>query len=280
MTTAERSQLVDLIHSESSQLRDAMASLDAAAWSRPSACSGWAVGDVLAHLTQGAYTWHDTIVRALTGDANPPPGQRFLHPGERGSEVTAQRAIAFRQEKTAADLLQTFADGYQQLQQVLSRLQPEDWEKPCFHRRGVMSTHDYVGRRLQELVMHGWDIRVAFDASATLSTASLPVMVELAQRWLSNTFRATADLTAPVRYRFDVPGPVPVQQDVLVSQDGFHVEPLGNHDADVTFRCQTGDYILLLYGRLPLDRAVDTGRLKSDGRRQQAALFPVLFQGI
>ena len=280
MTTAERSQLVDLIHSESSQLRDVMASCDAAAWSRPSACSGWTAGDVLAHLTQGATTWHDTIVRARTGDANPPPGQRFLRPGERGSEVTAQRAIAFRQEKSEAELLQTFADGYEKLHQVLSRLQPDDWNKPCFHRRGVMSTHDYVGRRLQELVMHSWDIRVAFDASATLSAAPLPVMVTLAQRWLSNTFRPTPDLTAPVRYRFDIPGPVAVHQDVQVRQDSFHVEPASSQDADVTFRCQTGDYILLVYGRLPVDRAIATGRLAIDGSRPQAALFPALFQGI
>jgi len=50
--------------------------------------------------------------------------------------------------------------------------------------------------------------------------------------------------------------------------------------ADVTFRCNTGDYILLVYGRLPLDRAVDTGRLEIEGNREQAFLFNTLFQGV
>ena len=62
--------------------------------------------------------------------------------------------------------------------------------------------------------------------------------------------------------------------------------PLGNHTyvadigADVTFRCHTGGYILLVYGRLPLDRAVDTGRLEIEGNRAQALLFSTLFQGV
>lgn len=280
MKTAAMTQVVELIHSESLQLRDMMASLEAGAWSRPSACRGWTIGDVFAHVTQGAYTWRDTIVRAVAGDASPPPGQRFLRPGERGSEVTAQRAIALRQETGEAELIQAFTDAYQQLRQVLLRLQPEDWDKPCFHRRGVMSIGDYVGRRLQELVIHGWDIRVAFDASATVSESVLSVMLDLAQRWLSNTFHPTPDLRTPVRYRFDVPSPVPVRQDAQVSQDGFHVEPVADQRADVTFRCKTGDYLLLIYGRLPLDRAVDTGRLTIEGNRQHAALFTVLFRGI
>ena len=56
--------------------------------------------------------------------------------------------------------------------------------------------------------------------------------------------------------------------------------PVADQSADVTFRCKTGDYILLIYGRLHLDRAVDTGRLTIEGNRQQAALFKVLFRGI
>ena len=98
--------------------------------------------------------------------------------------------------------------------------------------------------------------------------------------WLANTFRPTPSLATPLRYRFDVSGPAPVQQDVLVSQDGFHIEPMADSGADVTLRCTTGDSILLVYGRLPLDRAVHTGRLEIGGDRAQASLFLALFQGV
>jgi uncharacterized protein (TIGR03083 family) len=280
MDTTAMTDVVGLIRAEAAQLQNFMASLDSAAWARPSACTGWTVGDVFAHVTQGARNWSATITRAVAGDANPPPGEQPLRPGERGSEVTAQRAIAFRQEQGEAGLLQAFAEGYQNLHQVLLGLKPEDWDRPCYHRRGAMPMRDYVGVRLQELTIHGWDIRSAFDSAATVSERPLPALVGLTQRWLTNTFRPVPSLTAPIRYRFDVSGPAPIQQDVLVSQDGFRIEPVTERSADVTFRCTTGDYMLLVYGRLPLERAADTGRLEIAGNRAQAALFTALFRGV
>jgi uncharacterized protein (TIGR03083 family) len=273
-------EIIDLMSFEAAQLQDFMARLDTEAWSRPSACTGWTVGDVLAHLTQGARTWSASITRAMAGDANPPAGEQTLRPGERGSEATAQRAIAFRQGMGEAELLNAFADGYQHLRQVLLALQAEDWDKPCYHRRGVLPTRDYVGIRLQELTIHGWDIRSAFNKAAALSERPLPVLLGVAQRWLANTFRPVPHLAVPIRYRFDVSGPASLQQDVLVSQDSFQREPVTERGADVTFRCNTGNYLLLVYGRLPLDRAVDTGRLEIVGNRQQASLFNMLFQGV
>lgn len=280
MRTTTATDMIGLVSSEAAHVRDFMADLTPEAWSRPSACAGWTVGDVFAHLTQSAQTWRETIIRAMAGDANPPPGQRLLQPGERGSEGTAQRAIAFRQERRAGELLQVFDQGYAHLCQVLLDMQPEDWDKPCFHRRGVLPTRDYVGIRIQELTIHGWDIRSAFDAAAAVSEQPLPVLVHLAQRWLSSTFSPEPRLAAPVRYRFDVPGPVPIRQDVLVSRDSFALEPTADADADVTFRCHTGDYILFVYGRLHLDQAVDTGRLEVVGNHDRAALFPTLFRGV
>jgi uncharacterized protein (TIGR03083 family) len=280
MSTMAMTEVVELLRAEASQLQYFVAGLCSEEWSRPSACAGWTVGDVFAHVTQGARTWSEAITRARAGDFAPPPGQPPLRPGERGSAATAQRAIDFCQEMGQAALLQAFVNDYQRLHQVLLDLQPEDWDKSCFHRRGVLPIRDYVGIRLQELVIHGWDMRTAFDEAAALSERPLPVLVGLAQRWLSNTFRPVPQLAASVRYRFDVSGPAPLQQDVLVSQDSFQLVPVADSSADVTFRCHMGDYILLVYGRLPLDRAVDTGRLQIAGDREQASLFPTLFQGV
>jgi uncharacterized protein (TIGR03083 family) len=272
--------MIELIRSEASQIQGFMNDLGPAEWSRPSACAGWAVGDVFAHITQSALTWRDTILRARAGDANPPPGQRLLGPGERGSDTTAQRAIAYHQEMGAGQLLHAFADGYEGLRQVLLELQPEDWDKPCFHRRGILPTRDYVGIRLQELTIHSWDIRSAFDAAAAVSEPPLPILVPQAQRWLTNTFRPASHLTAPVRYRFDVSGPAPVRQDVLATQDEFRIEPVTAIHADVTFRCSGGTYLLFVYGRLPLEQALRTGLIEIEGDREQATLFNTLFQGV
>ena len=93
-------EVIELISAEASQLRAFLANLGPEAWASPSACAGWVVGDVVAHLTQGARTWSEAITRAIAGDFNPPPGQPPLRPGERGSEATAQRAIDFHQDET------------------------------------------------------------------------------------------------------------------------------------------------------------------------------------
>jgi len=276
----EMTGVIYLVNFEVSHLGDFLAGLGQEEWPRPSACAGWTVADVVAHLTQGARTWSECITRAVEGSANPPPGQRALLPGERGSEVTAQSAITFRQGMDEGKLLQAFVDGYHRLHQVLLALKPEDWEKPCFHRRGAMPTHEYLAIRLQELTIHGWDIRSAFDEFAEVPVDPLPVLVSLVPRWLSNSFSVEPGSSTPIRYRFDVSGPVPVQQDVLVHGDSFQLEPKAHVGAEVTFRCNTANYLLLVYGRLDLDKAVDTGRLEIDGNRKQAAGFNTRFHGV
>ena len=172
MRTTAMTEVIELSSAEASQLQDFLAGLSPEEWSRPSACSGWTVGDVVAHVTQGARTWCEAITRARAGDFNPPPGQPPLRPGERGSAATAQRAIDFRQGMGDAALLQAFVSDYQRLHQVLLDMQSEDWYKPCFHRRGVLPIRDYVGLRLQELAIHGWDMHTAFDDAVALSDST------------------------------------------------------------------------------------------------------------
>ena len=280
MQSGEMTRVTHLIAAEASNLGAFLAGLDREGWSRDSACGEWMVGDVVAHLTQGAYNWASGISRAVEGDANSPAGQRALRPGERGSETTAQQAIDYRQRTGEEELLKSFTDGYQQLNQLLSGLRVEDWEKPCFHRRGIMPIHEYVALRLQELAIHGWDIRSAFDASSAVAEEPMPVLVGRVPRWLTNTFSPDPGLRTPLRFRFDVSGPVPVLEDVLVKQNGFILEPIADVPADVTFRCGTGTYLLLIYGRLNQDRAIKAGSLEIDGNPELAAIFGSLFQGV
>lgn len=281
MVTSEAHQMSKLIKSEAANLHQFLAELSQEEWLKPSACAGWAVGDVAAHLTQSAYTWAEGITRAKAGDSSPPPGQQSLRPGERGSEVTAQRAIDLRQEKGKDELLKEFSVGYAGLGQVLQGLAPEDWDKPCFHRRGILPVCDYVGLRVQELTIHGWDVRSALDQSAEPSEQPFSVMVDrMVPRWLNNTFSRDAAPPSPVRYRFDVSGPVPVHQDLLVEREKFSVEPVGSQEADVTFRCNTGNYLLLIYGRLDLAKGAPAGRLAITGNQELAAQFSSLFRGV
>lgn len=281
MATNPMSELIELVNSEASRLGEFLSQLDEASWSRDSACAGWKAGDVLGHLASGGATWANSITRAINGDAGPPEGGAFLQPGERGSSTIAQAAIAIHQEM-GAKLLDTFSEGYGRLRQVMAGLTAADWDKPCFHRRGPIPVRDFVGIRLQELTIHGWDIRSGLDEKAELSQEPLADLVGRVPRWLSNAFRPGLDLPAPTRYRFQVTSPVPVAEDILVNRDSYRVEPVepsGSGQADVTFGCDTGNYILLIYGRLNVDRAVASGRLSVEGPKELAANFTSWFEG-
>ena len=278
MVTMQMNDVIGLVGSEAGRLGNFLSGISEQEWSRQSACEGWVIGDVAAHLSGGAGTWTNSITRAVAGDSSPPEGQVFLAAGERGSETTAQAARAAHQQ-AGLGLLEDFTTGYQRLAQFLSQLTAEDWGKPCFHRRGPMPVRDYVSLRVQELTVHGWDIRSGLDQAAEVSEEPLPLLVQMAPRWLRNAFQPGLDLPIPVRYRFDISGPVPVHEDVLVNGDGFQIEAASGEPADVTFQGNTGNYILLIYGRLDVGRAIETGRLSIQGNRDRASDFTSWFQG-
>ncbi len=54
----------------------------------------------------------------------------------------------------------------------------------------------------------------------------------------------------------------------------FYQEP-----ADVVFSCSTGNYVLLMFGRLEVESAVAAGRLSIEGSPDQAKNFNVWFKG-
>ena len=278
MPATPMKEVVNLVNGEASRLGEFLSGLSAQDWSRQSACEGWVIGDVVAHLTVGTESWANSINQALIGDAGPAPGQAFLTEGDRGSEVIGETARASYQ-RLGNQLLERFTAGYQHLAQVLATLDAEDWKRSCFHRRGSMPLGDYVEVRVQELVVHSWDIRSGVDQAAELWEESLALMVGRVPRWVSNAFRPGLDLPAPVRYRFNVQTPVPLKEDLLVRGDSFQAEPTGGEPADVTFRCNTGTYILLIFGRLDVESAIAAGQLTVEGSREQATSFTAWFQG-
>ena len=278
MVASETSNLVERVTAEAAWLREFLSGLDAETWAIDSTCEGWTIEDVVAHLAGGASGWARTITRAVVGDAGPPEGQSFLAPGERGSHPTGEAARASRRQ-SGTQLLDLFTANHDSLRQLLEGLSDEDWEKPCFHRRGALPVKAYLGIRVQELVLHGWDIRWGLDSAAELSDECLSTMVGLVPRWIRNAFAPDLNLPTPVRYRFDVSNPVAVHEDLLVTGDSFQVGQPSQGPADVVFTCTIGNYILLMFGRLEVESAVAAGRLSIEGSLDQAKNFNAWFKG-
>jgi len=96
-------------------------------------------------------------------------------------------------------------------------------------------------------------------------------------RW---AFWAGPALDKPVRYRFEVKSPVPVTADIVVEGDKFRYEQDAQGTADVTYRCHTHIFALLMYGRIPAAQAIAEGHLAVDGDKALAEQFSQWFKGI
>ena len=82
-----------------------------------------------------------------------------------------------------------------------------------------------------------------------------------------------------MRYRFDISSPVEVREDVLVTGAEYQVGPSSDEAADVVLRGSTGNYILLMFGRLQADQAIASGRLTAEGPVDLAKNFNAWFPG-
>lgn len=245
-----------------------------------SACDAWRVRDVAGHLANRAERQIASMTRARTGDSGPPAG--FTAPSDMMamSAANADADIAYT-DSLGDSLMDTFGERYRELHRLLDSFNGEEWRSDCWHPRlGTMTAREYVSQRIQELAVHDWDIRSALDPEAGLHPDAIPVLLGMSARWLRAAYNPGANPPqGAVRYRFALADADAV--DVLVDPDGARIGP-GLHDGDIdlTVRCDANTYLLLAYGRLDFDAAVESGRLRAsgaDGLLRQFAAWMVGF---
>ena len=230
-----------------------------------SACDAWTIRDVAGHLTNRAERQIASMTRGRAGDSAPPAGFSAPFDNMAMSAANADADIEYSQS-LGDDLIPTFAEKYRELHRLLDSFRGDDWRCDCWHpRRGTMTGREYVSQRIQELAVHDWDIRSAFDANAALHPDAVPVLLGMSARWLRSAYNPGDDPpTDPVRYRFALTDADPM--DVLVSPSGAQAG-VGLHDGpiDLMVDCDANTYLLLAYGRLDPDAAVAAGRLRTTG---------------
>lgn len=273
---------VKLLQSESTQLKQFLHALPQEAWSQPSACGHWQIQDVVTHLAGAAESYVDWISRGLRGDPSPPAGRPPAGSGNAGSTAAgiAERVIS-RREQLGDQLLTTFETSDDALNRLLAGIGPQDWERPCYQPIGQIPVRRFIDLRLQELVIHGWDIRSRLMPDAPLSPESLPGLMDmlafLTPGW---AFWPGTKRNIPVRYRFDVTGTVSNTIDIVVEGDKASIAARSDAIPDVNFRCETEAYVLMRYGRISLEDAQTSGRVTVEGDHALALAFSEWFRGI
>jgi uncharacterized protein (TIGR03083 family) len=272
---------VMLVQAASAQLGRYLHTLPPEAWRRPSACHHWEIRDVVGHLILGAEIYLGAISRGLQGNTSPPVGFPLAGTANAASwsALFDPMSIA-RRESLGDQLLATFTATSDQLHQLLVGCGPSNWETLCYHPASLLPVRMVADLRLTELVMHGWDIRSRFEPEAHLAPESLPAFLELmagAFRW---AFWPGTQRSSSVRYRFEVTGPIPLKTDIVVEGEQARLEPGESTQANVTFRCATEPFVLLLYGRLTLPHAIAAGRITAEGETGLIPTFAQWFRGV
>ena len=247
-----------------------------------SACEGWTVADVVAHMVERGGPIPDQIERGIAGDLSPAPGISTAPPvSEDQFRVDLDHsAVALRRE-LGNRLLEEFARVNREFGRVMALVQPDDWDKPCYHRLRPETVRAKVDIRIAELSMHEWDIHWAFDRDAYLAEDSLPGLVSASGRAVRRAFRPDPGRTRPVRYRFALSGPGATKVDVVLAPEGatFEIGPPPESEPDATFRCSSATYSMVIFGRQKLGEAIEQGRVVAEGEAKLVNEFTEAFVG-
>jgi uncharacterized protein (TIGR03083 family) len=269
---------VPIAPTEADGLAQFLETLSADDWQRPSACDLWAIRDVVAHLIWVADFYTDTVSRGLQGDSSQPVDRP---PGDAPEPAVMptyfhQQMLKMR-DRVGTQLVPTFRSSFQALYNLLSGLSPQQWAMPGAFSRRTQPAHAFLLLIIQEVVIHGWDIRSRFGEAAPLSEQSLQCLLERGLPTLVGFLTFPRDTGSPalVRYRWDLSGERALRYDVSVDGGQARMEPAADTPAAGTLRCDRTTLALVLSSRLTLDAAVAHGRMTVEGN---PALARVLAQ--
>ncbi len=241
----------------------------AADWDRPSACAGWSVRRVAAHITDGAERAALVARAAVAGT----PAPRFTM-AEHEERQVALLPVPGEQLATRA---------YTGLDTVFGLLEGLDdsmlLETVVPMAGGPHTLHQFANQRLVELCVHAWDIRVASDPQATIPEDVAALMVDFLL-WRTRRLAQPAAAEGAFRrvlWHLQGPGGGPVS---LAIQDGEAQAARGESGTpDLRLTMPVEAWVRLLWGRLPLAAALDAGVIWTTDERESVMALQRVFPG-
>ena len=259
-------QSLRYVRAISERLRDELAVLAPEGWDAPTNCPPWPVRRLVAHVVSSGEAFRLSVERGVAGVIEPP-----LTEEERARRMD-ELADARPAERIGA--LERVTDA---IEALYARLEPEDLDRICYHRRGNRSARWYAQHRLAEVAFHTWDVRWSLRQEAVLDEVVarflLPMLLESnLPRIYPNGPRGEG------RFRLAVASEPDASWRLTASPDRLAVERDGD-DADVTITAPAAALALLVYGRADLTEEERRGRARVDGDRTLAQRFHAIFPG-
>ncbi|QIG43038.1 maleylpyruvate isomerase family mycothiol-dependent enzyme [Nocardioides anomalus] len=245
------------LRAQHDQLAEVVAGLTQEQLTGPSGASEWSVADVLSHLGSGAEIGRYPVVAALTSaDVDAPENTEIW---DRWNAMAP------------ADQASGFLGSDEELVATYEAMTPEQREQTQIDLGFLpqpVPLATAVGMRLNEVVLHAWDVRAGLDPAATLSDEAASLLAEHYTETMSF-------LLGFVGQPGDVgPTRVALGDHTVVVEDAVRLEP-GTEGATATFEGPFEAGVRLITGRLrpehtPADVAV-TGDVSLEDLR---TVFP------
>ena len=269
---------VKTLSKESKLFIDYLHQLSPTDWDVPSACAGWAVGDVLGHLTGQDFSLR--ILRGLQGNISPPDGSPQVnnHNEDDFAKSIFDRGIATNAQ-LGTNLLSTFEQRVSDIIKVFEQVKSDQWDTLCYWPPGPEKVSTMLDMRISELTMHAWDIRSRFEPDYHLSHESVTVLMDTVNRAVRRAFRPDPELNIPRRYRFVVDHDGQQRMDIVLSAAGGSVEISVDYVPYGTFKCSGETYVMLFYGRIKATEATAKGLLDCADHWDMAADLDGRFKG-
>ena len=248
-------------------------------WSVPSQCDLWEVGDVVSHLAGGAKRQSDSMVKGRQGIAEAP--QSFSNPDASTMSTGNARRDIEQRKNLGNNLFSAYVDNHTELYELLKSFSEEEWDTPCWHaRRGAIPAKDYVDLRLQELVIHDWDIRASIGSDVNLDEEGSLALLSVAQTWLSMTFRPGSEVPRNLCFRFLVDQQPTYSHDVISNGSTFKITPVSSTEPQITINCDRHSYLLLVYGRILASNKQIVSQMNTQGDDSVLQYFEEWFKGL
>jgi len=241
-------------------------------WQRPTYCPDWRAADAVAHLVTGNDFYAQAVVLGLRNNPILPWGVSDMA----GFRAVRAEAVTKLLEGGSEALIAGFEESGARFQEVLASLREEDLAKPARHPVGLIPIGCWIGMRLNELVIHDWDIRQPHETNAALSpralAAMLSVLTEMQKRFLGR--RPTEGLEGLHVFRAG-------EMSWAFSLHGTSVTYLSQapETFDTCLNADPESLILLSMGRADAEAKRESGALVLTGDTQKARrLCETLFQ--
>lgn len=269
--------LTELCLSQAQDLQRFVDSLPKEAWDVQSACGEWQVGDVIAHLAAASNLFGE-LIPAMTRSEAASNEWRIPNPS-RQAEVAGD-ARALRQHLGDQGLRRYFRQGNDTFLRALQALQPEDADKTSPSVMGGRRTlYQVLGARLGEMAIHRWDMESRLKPDAGFPEKALQPLLGYLAGWRTFSFQKSAP-HAPIHYRWDISVPAPSQWDLVLKGDSFEHARDSQARPDVLFHTDPVSYILISVGRLDLQQAVASGRVRAVGEKAAVAAYAPSFRNL